>query len=574
MNRIKTLLSFLILGTASHVLAVTDFGDLDPKRFPQPWSEVKASFSGTWDTVDVSKHGITPNTGTGVASVFQKMLNEHSGRTVFYFPEGAYTFESNIRILLDRIRNDHVILKGAGPEKTKFLFTGDLEYFTGLIVVEDKASFGDRNNAISLASAPKAGDNTLQLTSPLKAIVPGRILCVKQDNDRALMFPDKDADRAWYQKWKNGEADWSDESMGQFVRVQSVNGNTVVLEDRLGLDFTAEHNPRISIYDSFGEEVGVEDLYIEHTIPQSRYKPDGTNDVFNFVFRFVAKAYVRNVHSVNAARGHVLAEYTYDVAVVDSYFERARNYGVGGAGYGVAVQNRSAKTYISNNVFDHLRHAVVLKEGANHTVVSYNVSKNWAILDPAVVDDQGNRIEAEADMSVHGFYSHNNLFEGNLCHNIFLADYWGPTGPGTVAFRNKTYGTDNLSGIWVDDFSHHESVIANELPGQSQLVVTGGSEDVWLEGNVVGSSVIWTNLAATTRLPASLYLNEKPEFWDATLLWPPFGPDVVNAGSRWLPAQESSFSTSMQTIRSIPRTKIQDSSQFNLLGQSLKRGAK
>lgn len=556
---------------ATQAIAVLNYGDLDSRRFPQKWGEVDASFNGVWDTVDVNQFGVTPDVKSGVAQRFQKILDDHSKRTVFFFPEGDYYFESNIRILIDRIRNDHVIIKGSGPSKTKFYFTGDLEYFTGLIVVEDKASFGDRNNPVKLAVAPKAGDTEIILSATNNKLIPGRIICVKQDNDTLLMFPEGDKDRAWYQKWLNGEADWGEESMGQFAKVKSVNGTKVVLEDPLGIDFSLSHNPRISIYDSFGNEVGVEDLYIEHVIPSSKYLPGGANDVFGIVFRFVENAYVKNVHSVNAARGHVMVEYTYNVSIVNNKFHGAKNYGVGGAGYGVAVQNRSSKTYIANNVFDHLRHSVVLKEGANHTVIAYNVSQNWAILDENVVDENGQKILAEADMSVHGFYSHNNLFEGNLCHNIFMADYWGPTGPGTVAFRNRTYGSDTLSGIWVDDFSHHESVIGNELPKMSKLIVTGGSNDVMVEGNLIGESVYWTSLPSSTKLPASLYLDEKPKFWVSSLPWPAYGPDVVPLDHNIrLPAQELNDSVMSISKPSKWQNKLRHTikrNRFDLIGR-------
>lgn len=570
----KTIMQIFLLTMASHVWAVMDYGDLDTQRFHQKWEQVESSFDGVWDTVDVSEFGVSPNEKTGVAHKFQDLLDGHTNKTVFFFPEGDYYFESNIRILIDRIRNDHVIIKGSGPSKTKFYFTGDLEYFTGLIVVEDKASFGDRNNPVQLAIAPKAGDSEIILESANNKLIPGRIICVKQDNDTLLMFPEADKDRAWYQKWLKGEADWGEESMGQFAKVKSVHGTKVVLEDPLGIDFSLHNNPRVSIYDSFGNEVGVEDLYIEHVIPSSKYVPGGTNDVFGIVFRFVENAYVKNVHSVNAARGHVMVEYTYNVSIVNNKFQGAKNYGVGGAGYGVAVQNRSSKTYIANNLFDHLRHSVVLKEGANHSVIAYNVSKNWAVLDNEVVDENGQKILAEADMSVHGFYSHNNLFEGNLCHNIFMADYWGPTGPGTVAFRNRTYGTDTLSGIWVDDFSHHESIIGNELPNKSKLVVTGGSKDVLVEGNLIGESVHWTSLSNSTKLPASLYLDNIPEFWVSSLPWPAFGPDVIPVDQTIrLPVQVFNESVLRITKPSNWRNQrtIQDlkNKHFNLIGRRL-----
>jgi hypothetical protein len=561
----------LVLGLACKRSFAVELAALDGERIYQKWEQIPAQFEGTWDTVNVHDYGIIPQNTTDNAAKLQQIIDAHDGNTVFYFPAGEYQLEAQIQILLNRVRNDHVVIQGAGPTQTKLLFTGDVPYFSGLITVEDKASFGDRNNPVALASTPSIKDTVIHLEQAHSKIIPGRILCIKQDNDTALVYPPADSNRAWYIKWKNGEADWADESMGQFVRVKAVQGTRVVLDKPLGFDFNQAMNPRVSVYDSFGSKVGVQDLYIEHIIPDNRYTPGGINDVFTIVFRFAQDCYVKNVHSKNAARGHVMAEYTYNVAIVNNVFERARRYGVGGAGYGVAVQNRSSNTYIANNVFDHLRHSVVLKEGANYTVIAYNHSKNWALLNPEVVDEDGNRIFAEADMSVHGFYSHNNLFEGNVCHNIFLADYWGPTGPGTTVFRNYTTGIDTLSGIWVDDFSHHQNVIGNEMPGASQLIVTGGSEDVLVEGNVLGNSVLWNSLPATSMLPPSLYLDQAPDFWDGQLQWPPFGPDVSNNELQRIPSQKPDSAENELTIspaHSNPKPQFNSiKQQYDLLGR-------
>ncbi len=515
-----------------------DYAAIPPQRCA-PWRAVVPSFSGFTDTVVVTDHGVHPDDTSGVGTRFQNLLDSHADPTVFLFPPGDYYFEKPIEILVNGRDNDQVIIKGAGPERTRLLFDCDIDYFKGLIWIEDKAGYGDRRRTIDLASAPAHGQRAITVVSDADEFTAGALVCVKQDNDPALMFPPADTARRWHRKWLDGQADWAAYSMGQFAVVADANGPDLTLETPLGIDFSADLHPRVSLYDNIARSVGVQDLAIEHIIDDSRYTPGGTNDVFGIVLRFARNCFVDNVHSFRTARGHVMVEYAHDVAIVNSRFVDARRYGTGGAGYGVCVQNRSSHVYIANNEFDHLRHSVVLKEGANHCVVAYNWSHDWAILDPAVVDGDGNRIDAEADMSIHGFYSHNNLFEGNLCHNIFYADYWGPTGPRTVAFRNRCMVGDTTHGIFVDDFSHHESIIGNVIGAPGRLWAHESCRDLLLEGNVVDGLTQWSQLSSESRLPPSLYLPDgtTPAFWPSGMPFPPFGPDRAWE-TNTLPAQQ------------------------------------
>jgi hypothetical protein len=145
-------------------------------------------------------------------------------------------------------------------------------------------------------------------------------------------------------------------------------------------------------------------------------------------------------------------------------------------------------------------------------------------------------VSAEADFSIHGMYSHNNLFEGNLCHNIYYADYWGPTGPKTTSFRNRVFGADTLEGVYVDDFSHRANVIANDISGLASLGTDGTSDSLFIEGNVISGTPEWNTLPSSSQLPPSLYLESKPSFWIDVLDWPAYGPDVPNSGTNDIPA--------------------------------------
>ncbi|MFP4165331.1 MAG: hypothetical protein ACLFVE_15265 [Chitinispirillaceae bacterium] len=552
----KEIFILFALAVVQSVHAV-DFKDLPSDRFAQ-WNSADIPFPDEqWDTVDVTTLGILPGNdiSDSISRKFMTILDEKgSARRVYFFPEGTYTFEQPILIGPDGYKSNwnaggvdvnNFTVMGAGPDKTRFLFDCDVTYFKALFWVEKPGGYYVRNNPVDCTSAPQAGDTEVTLSNASQAS-PGDFICIKSDNDPQLMFPEGDREEAWYRKYiEHGYEDEFAESYGQISRVTAVNGNTVSVSPALGIDFKSELNPRASIFElkRRNENIGIQDLYIEHRIDSTRYTPGGTNDIFNIAFRFASDCFVKNVESYKTARGHVMIEYAHNVLVSGSRFSYSRNYGVGGAGYGVCIQNRSSRVTVENNEFRHLRHSVVLKEGANHCVIAYNWSHDWAIVDPEVTDDQGNPIEAEADISIHGLYSHNNLFEGNVCHNIFYADYWGPTGPKTTAFRNLTCGTDTLSGIFVDDYSHNENVIANVLPGKSKLFVDQSCENTYSEGNMVENSVEWNTLASESILPPSLYLESPPHFWCEDLPFPAFGPDVTGAQQNAIPVNRDEMHT-------------------------------
>jgi len=550
---------FLTLATA---LFAVDSKDIPANRLVD-WKPANITFpDASWDTVDVSTFGIKPGNAIsdGISAKFREALTaKGSVKRVFKFPEGTFTFESPILIgpsgdkwgAVGVNANDFVIL-GAGPEKTKFKFQCDVEYFKGLIWIENPSGYSVRNSPRELTATPKTGDDTLAIQYNWDIKV-GDFIDVKSDNDSAVMFPKADTSRAWWKKYADGSYDVEfGESFGQIVKVTEVlAGNKVKIEPKLALDYKPELTPRASVYvaTKSNRNIGIEGIYIEHVIDSSAYVPGGANDIFDIAIRFASDIYVKNVESFNTARGHVIVEYSHNVAITDSKFSYARNYGVGGAGYGVCIQNRSSRIAVENNEFKHLRHAIVLKEGANHCVIGYNWSHDWAMLDPLV------GVEAEADLSVHGMYSHSNLFEGNICHNIWYADYWGPTGPKTTAFRNRVYGDTLKNGIAVDDFSHKSNVIGNIIPGKAVWQTDSTSDDLFVEGNVIGGTAVWNTLTSSSILPSSLYLESKPVWWNDSCQWPTFGPEISASETNQIPA--SFVSGAVLVIPSIHKSAVQ-----------------
>jgi hypothetical protein len=191
----------------------------------------------------------------------------------------------------------------------------------------------------------------------------------------------------------------------------------------------------------FVERVGIEDLHIVRL---------DASDNNTILIKNAAWVWVRGVESEMTFRSHVRMNTVYSCEIRDSYFHHAHDYGSGGHGYGVELANHTTSCLVENNIFSTLRHAMMLHIGANGNVIGYNYSRDWENPHPTWVS---------ADISIHGHYPSNNLFEGNIVQRIDVTDHWGPAGPGNTFLRNGV----QTHGLNVRDHSHNQIVIGNVL---------------------------------------------------------------------------------------------------------------
>ena len=112
------------------------------------------------------------------------------------------------------------------------------------------------------------------------------------------------------------------------------------------------------------------------------------------------------IESNNCTFSHVRIEQSSNLFIARSYFHHGFDYGGGGRSYGIAIQFSSGSCLIEDNVFERLRHSVLLQAGANGNVIAYNYS-----LDPFWSSTPS---DAAGDMVLHGNYVFANLFEHRL----------------------------------------------------------------------------------------------------------------------------------------------------------------
>jgi hypothetical protein len=413
---------------------------------------------------DVKSYGATGDGKADDAGAFQAAIDDTPAGAIL-IPKGTYRLRSGLTI------GKSIVLRGEGVDRTKLIF--DIADRVAIAIVTYR-----RGEWTAITSGYTSGSTKITVRDG-RLFKEGDFAEIQQDNDPELMYSD---DR-WIQTW-------SEDSVGQILRIRSINRNELTLDQPLNVSYGKSFNPRIRSQ-GFVTHAGIEDLSLVLT---------DRGDPTTIQIKNAAYCWVRNVKSSFTSRVHVSLTAAYRCVVRDSYFADSYEFGGGGHGYGVDCRERSSNCLIENNVFRHLRHSMLVQVGATGNVFGYNYS----------IDPNSEGTWTPCDISLHGHYPNMNLFEGNTIQEIDVSDYWGPVGPGNTFLRN----TVESEGIEVMDHSHGQNIVGNQLgTGKNRIVIHESVDGTYLYGNKPDSE------DSDTDIPASYYLSEKPAFFgEAT--WP------------------------------------------------------
>lgn len=417
--------------------------------------------------------GSTPNDNAVKAAL--SALNNRSG--TIYFPVGDYAFTSSIDI-----DQDSVILKGDGVA-TRLLFDlggvkKNLINVSGKIEVQDKGVLDDvaRNgNKIIIDKANNLSVNDYLLVS--------------------------DADTA------NVHSPWAYSTTGQIVRINVLNNDTAEIDGIFRRTYLVKDNPKVHRIRPV-QYVGIECMYIERL-------DSTTTQTHNINFDKAAYSWVSGVESKNTNFAHVAVNYSSHIHVKGSYFHHAFSYGGGGKAYGALVQFTSSDCLIENNVFEHLRHSMLVQAGANGNVFAYNYSTDpyW--------DEVSLPADAAGDIVCHGNYPYSNLFEGNIVQTVVVDDSHGINGPYNTFYRNRAekYGvfTNNNPSSDSNTYAGNEVTAGGLGKG---LYVLNGVGNYEYGNNIKGSVQPSVN---DVLKGSSLYLLSPPSYWDSHANFPNIG---------------------------------------------------
>jgi len=460
--------------TASPAAAAGDFdyGDINPDYLPpSPWPVVTYKDPGGWTTVDVTKHGLKPYDASkpipadavDAAEAIRKILSETEGqgRRRLYFPAGNYVIKSSLIL-----REGELWFDGDGTNTT---FHCDFPEGQNYNHIYFK---GHVEEPVALVGVPKRGDATVELAEAMDLKV----------GDLVRVFHAVKDNRGYPIR------------RGQICWVTAVDGKTVTLDLKIGADMQGECKlERIQPLRNL--------RFTNFHITRMRRGVLGDHSLR---VELAANAEIRNVRASRATTFNILVVSSRDVIVTeclthDYWTKKGHN------GYGVTVEHGTGVNVVNNRAFN-LRHHYELAWGTSYSVIAYNVAE------PTYdYTDVG---------SHHGDLGYCNLFEGNQSQDVSFD--WGESSWNAYNFFYR-----NRASRRVGSFRPKRSVrpylviIGNETP-QIGLEKT---RNPYVGANIVNGNIQWGDVPEGSRLPASLFLREKPAYL-GDRPWPLFGPTI------------------------------------------------
>lgn len=214
---------------------------------------------------------------------------------------------------------------------------------------------------------------------------------------------------------------------------------------------------------------------------------------------------VIGVESTGPERSHVRFSRSNNNYIAGCYFNDAQDHGNGGYGYGVLVDHDSNYNLIENNIFNRLRHAMLVQNDSDYNVFGYNKAINSKNTSAPSWLNFTLPENISGDIVCHGhsskFYGNpnalgpsRNLFEGNSVKYIWVDSYWGKNELHNTFFRNKSheYGMviyPKLVGFL--DTQNASSTQTEQITINNYLRTSAHWTDTWLIN--LGNLILWNH---------------------------------------------------------------------------------
>lgn len=479
---------------------------------------------------------------TDATQAIQDAIDACPEGQVVYVPEGVYRLTNGLTI------NKGIVLRGAGPDRTKLKF-----YRSGAgipnIYIRGGGPSGQASET-SIQAGYSKGSVSLELESAT-GLESGDLVYITQDNDGE--FVDNSG--------TGGDCTWcgvsgGENAMGQMLLIKSVAGNTITFEPELYWTYSATLNPYIKEILNPVKNAGLEDLYV-----------DNVNEAVTISMRLYSavNCWIRNIES-NKGQRHIELDFAYQSVVRDNYIHHHHNYIPNH--YSVLLGTFSTANLVENNLFYHTKGGTMMCAwGAAGNVFGYNFSR---------VSLYTGTYGIQSNITHHGSHPMMNLWEGNIVQKAGSDNYWGsishntlfrnyvtreedphalnynrfcvvlearcryfnvvgnilgyPGMPGEYEIENQTWSFSSTAGVYRLGYnSDGDGDPANNDPEVKNTLLRHGNY------NYIDENVIWDDNIAVRNIADSYYLSEKPQFF-GSLAWPPIGPDVSGYVNK-IPAQ-------------------------------------
>jgi len=446
----------------------------------------------------------------------------------------------------------HQVLRGAGPNSSKVIFTsgvgcgGGLSsgfcmkdatgYYNGSTAVQPGGS-----NACSWTAGYAQGTTSITLSGCKSAPPLNQTVILDQANDTSetngVYICDTNSTNCGYESSTGGNNDgrfiggktYSEQQVTYVTGVTSLGGGAYTVNISPGVYFSnirAAQSPG-AWWPGFVQNDGVENMTVDGTSLSG-----GTNISMYDCYQ----CWVKNVKSQYGGRNHVDVFQSMQDVIRDSYFYAAQ----GSASDSYAVElGESSAVLIENNIFQQVTTPIMFGQGSGF-VVGYNYSLGVNYSCGGGCPAYGNG----------GYSSHNagngmNLFEGNNFFGIWGDDAWGASDQNSY-YRNMLVGWQNgktasTFPILMRANTRVNNIVGNVLgqPGyHTQYHAYASSTSGGIGASAEDKSIYSIGWAGTGATCSSGYVTKCDPLSFSTLMrWGNF--DTVTNGVKWDPTEAS-----------------------------------
>ena len=448
---------------ASFFISWNTFGQIIPANRVTDWSHAgSAPKFVTTNIIDITKYGADTTGILPSDNALRQAIAALQGQGEIRFLPGNYLFNQTIEL------PDSTIMSGAKD------INGKLVTKLKLAINENhgfKINGGEFKSKVAILEPLVQGQTVIKISEQI--FKKGDYIRLYAYDDSTLVF-----------------SSWAIHNTGQIVEITKTRGNAIYLNQPLRRSYAANRTPVIY------KLIPRKHIHLQSLILETKNKSSWHASTIDI--NCAVDCSVSDVESFTGNYAHVAISYSDNITIENNYFKDAFSYGGGGAGYGVVLQYAASDCYIHSNMFEHLRHSILLQAGANGNVVAYNHSilPNWT----------GTFLPSNSagDLVLHGNYSYMNLLEGNVMQNIVIDNSHGINGPYNTFFRNRaeSYGVvmNNSPASNSQNFIGNQIVSTKTFMGN--YIIQG--TDQFQYGNMVKGIVL---PAATTEPDANSLFN-------------------------------------------------------------------
>jgi hypothetical protein len=343
-----------------------------------------------------------------------------------------------------------------------------------------------------------------------------------------------------------------DRPTAEVKQIASVSGSAITFTTPIHISYRVSHTAQLSRYPlPHVKNAGVEDLTLI----------GGDNG--NLRFQWAALSWAKNVENTVWHGEGFAIDNSFRIELREFYVHDGAWAQPGGGGYAISLSAGTAEVLIENGIAVRANKVMVARSAGAGSVFGYN------FFDMGYINTMGGWIEVGLNAS-HMVGSHHVLFEGNYGFNADSDDTHGNSIYHTF-FRNHLRGIrapfENQAGGRIDDavpfngpkrcaglmaYSYWMSFVGNVLGAAGQMsgwvyetTYPNGRPGIWMLGwdglkpyptdaqvsattlrhgnfDYVTNAVRWDRAITHHALPNSLYLTQKPAFFDtgSGYTWP------------------------------------------------------